>query len=108
MMLIKCPYCEERRPEVEFSYAGQAHISRPDDPATLSDAEWENFLFIRENARGIMIERWLHAHGCARYFNAVRHSVSDRFYLTYKAGAPKPSDEDIAKLVAAPQTEADK
>jgi sarcosine oxidase subunit delta len=29
-------------------------------------------------------------HGCARFFNAVRDSVSDRLIVTYKAGEPKP------------------
>jgi len=100
MLLIKCPYCEEERPEIEFSYAGQAHITRPDNPSDLDDAAWEKFLFVRDNARGITFERWMHAHGCARYFNALRNTLSDKFYLTYKAGEPKPSDEDVAKLVA--------
>jgi len=29
MILIHCPYCDERRPEIEFSYAGEAHYVRP-------------------------------------------------------------------------------
>ena len=31
MLLIQCPYCGPR-PELEFAYAGQAHIARPADP----------------------------------------------------------------------------
>ncbi|MEM7288810.1 MAG: sarcosine oxidase subunit delta, partial [Pseudomonadota bacterium] len=31
-----------------------------------------------------------HVHGCGRYFNAVRHAVSDKIIMTYKAGEPKP------------------
>ena len=36
MLLISCPYCGER-PEIEFSYGGQAHLVRPPRPAELSD-----------------------------------------------------------------------
>ncbi|WBU53072.1 sarcosine oxidase subunit delta [Paracoccus sp. SCSIO 75233] len=90
MLLIHCPYCEETLPEAEFVYAGQAHVIRPARPAESTDSEWEEFLFIRDNARGAHAERWRHVHGCGRFFNAVRDTVSDRFLTTYKAGEPRP------------------
>lgn len=90
MLLIHCPYCDETLPEVEFTYAGQAHVVRAADPASQSDEEWENFLYIRSNPKGPHYERWRHLHGCGRFFNAVRDTVSDRFLTTYKAGAPRP------------------
>jgi sarcosine oxidase subunit delta len=96
MLLIRCPYCEADRAEVEFTYAGEAHIDRPEDPSALSDAEWEAFLFLRSNPRGTHFERWYHIHGCARYFNAVRDTVSDKFLMTYKAGEPRPPELEIA------------
>jgi sarcosine oxidase subunit delta len=89
MLLIDCPYCGERRPELEFAYAGEAHIARPERPDTLSDQEWESYLYIRTNARGRHAERWRHIHGCGRFFNAVRDTVSDHFERTYKAGEPR-------------------
>ena len=95
MLLIRCPYCEADRAEVEFTYAGEAHIDRPEDPSALSDAEWEAFLFLRSNPRGTHFERWYHIHGCARYFNAVRDSVSDKFLITYQAGKPRPTGPEI-------------
>ncbi|HET9068282.1 MAG TPA: sarcosine oxidase subunit delta [Amaricoccus sp.] len=95
MLLIRCPYCDEERPELEFAYAGEAHIARPAEPSKLSDEEWRDFLFIRSNARGIHFERWRHVHGCARFFNAARETVSDRFLTTYKAGESRP---DLASL----------
>ena len=91
MLLIHCPYCEEDRPEVEFAHGGQAHIARPGDPSTYSDAEWETFLYIRRNPRGRHHERWRHIHGCGRFFNAVRDTVTDRFETTYRAGEAAPS-----------------
>ena len=35
MLLITCPYCEAARPELEFAYAGEAHLVRPADPSKL-------------------------------------------------------------------------
>jgi sarcosine oxidase, subunit delta len=90
MLLIHCPYCEEERPELEFRNAGEAHIARPADIAAITDDEFERFFFIRSNPKGLVYERWRHIHGCARFFNAVRDSVTDRFVTTYKAGEPKP------------------
>jgi sarcosine oxidase subunit delta len=90
MLLIHCPYCDETLPEAEFAYAGEAHVARPLDPSSKSDEEWRDFLFIRSNVKGDHFERWRHAHGCGRFFNAVRDTVSDRFLTTYKAGAPRP------------------
>ncbi len=89
MILIHCPYCDETRPELEFTYAGEAHIARPADPSSLSDEEWERYLFIRANPKGRHNERWRHSFGCGRFFNAVRDTVTDKFETTYKAGEPR-------------------
>lgn len=90
MLLIHCPYCEETLPELEFTYAGQAHVARAQDPSGQSDEAWRDFLFIRDNVKGVHAERWRHVHGCGRFFNALRNTVSDKFLTTYKAGAPRP------------------
>ena len=90
MLLIRCPYCGTR-PEIEFRGGGEAHIARPADPSRLDDAAWAEFLFFRTNPRGLHAERWMHAHGCQRWFNALRDTVSDRIRVTYKAGEPRPS-----------------
>ena len=90
MLLINCPYCEEDRPELEFAGAGEAHIARPTNMADISEDDFEKFFFIRENEKGVVLERWRHIHGCGRFFNAARHSVSDKFICTYKAGEKKP------------------
>lgn len=95
MLLIECPYCGQR-PELEFSYGGEAHIARPADPDALSDTEWAEFLYMRTNTKGIHAERWRHVHGCARFFNALRDTVSDMFLATYKVGEQRP---DLAPSV---------
>ena len=91
MLLIRCPYCEAERPEIEFRNAGEAHIARPANPSASDDASWTAFLYLRENPKGVISERWRHVHGCGRFFNALRDTVSDRFLATYKAGEPRPA-----------------
>jgi sarcosine oxidase, subunit delta len=90
MLLIECPYCG-KRPELEFSHAGQAHIARAQNPAEVSVQEWTDFLYMRDNTKGVHAERWRHTHGCARFFNALRDTTTDHFLVTYKAGEPRPA-----------------
>ena len=90
MLLIHCPYCDVKRAEIEFRHCGEAHIMRPADPTATSDAEWTAYLSLRSNVRGLLRERWRHVHGCGRFFNAVRHSVTDQFVATYPAGSAGP------------------
>ncbi|MCB1471687.1 MAG: sarcosine oxidase subunit delta [Rhodobiaceae bacterium] len=89
MLLIPCPYCGER-PETEFSYGGEAHVARPQNPSALSDAEWAGYLFLRENRMGAFRERWIHTHGCRRWFNMLRDTTSHEIHAVYKVGDPKP------------------
>jgi sarcosine oxidase subunit delta len=90
MLLINCPYCGER-PEPEFVYGGQAHLTRPAQPAELDAQGWAEFLYVRDNTRGVHAERWRHAHGCGRFFNALRDTTTDFFLGTYKVGEPPPT-----------------
>ena len=89
MFVIKCPYCCERD-QTEFSCHGEAHIARPENPETLTDEEWGEYLFIRSNKKGIHYERWTHDHGCRRWFNVMRDTISDEILATYKMGEVKP------------------
>ena len=97
MLLIRCPYCEEERPELEFRHAGEAHLVRPGTITEMSDEDFEGFFFIRQNPKGLIYERWRHIHGCGRFFNAARDTVSDRFLVTYKAGEKKPALKGAAE-----------
>ena len=99
MLLITCPYCGERD-QSEFVYAGEAHIARPTESENMSDAEWAEFLFMRKNTKGIFAERWVHAAGCRRYFNALRNTATDKFIAVYKMGEPMP--EITAEAPATP------
>ena len=90
MLLIDCPYCG-KRPEIEFTHGGQAHLVRPENPSALDDQAWADFLYMRTNTKGVHAERWRHARGCGRFFNALRDTTTDHFLATYKAGEPRPS-----------------
>lgn len=87
MLLIACPYCGPRA-EIEFAYGGEAHIARPGPE--VSEQEWAAFLYLRDNTKGVLAERWRHAHGCGRFFNALRDTRTDRILETYEMGAARP------------------
>ncbi len=92
MLLIDCPFCGPR-PEIEFRYGGEAHLSRVPGNAVTSDEQWVEYLYFRSNPRGRHLERWRHAHGCGRFFNAVRNTLTDRFVSTYPIGSPPPGND---------------
>lgn len=89
MLLIPCPWCGPRD-EVEFTCGGEAHIVRPANPDALSDEAWADYLFMRTNPKGPMAECWVHTHGCRRWFNVVRDTVSHRILHVYRMGEPCP------------------
>ena len=51
MIQVECPFCGKRN-LTEFSYGGQAHISRPENMETVSDAEFARYLFARKTPKG--------------------------------------------------------
>ena len=103
MLLIRCPWCGPRD-EVEFRYGGQADIPYPEDSDALSDEEWADFLFMRDNPSGPFRERWYHVHGCRRWFNALRNTATDEFLAVYKVGEPPP--EIVSDAPVTPSGEA--
>lgn len=90
-MLIECPWCGHRD-ESEYTYGGEAHIARPADPDKLSDAEWADYLYMRQNPKGVHLERWVHTHGCRRWFNAVRNTYTHVIAAVYKPGEKAPKE----------------
>ncbi len=90
MLLITCPHCGPRE-ETEFSYGGEAHIERPRQPDRMSDAEWADYLFMKSNTKGVFLERWLHSHGCRRWFNAARDTVTYEILAVYEIGTKPPA-----------------
>lgn len=82
MMSIPCPCCGPRNQD-EFSCGGQAHIQRPAEPAQVSDQAWAGYLFVRDNPRGVLLERWLHLYGCGVWFHMARDTVTHQVIAVY-------------------------
>jgi heterotetrameric sarcosine oxidase delta subunit len=78
MLLIPCPWCGPRD-ETEFKYGGQAGIVSPTDPDALTDEEWVEYLFLRDNPKGPFRERWYHVAGCRRWFDRTRDTFTYEF-----------------------------
>ncbi len=91
VLRIRCPWCGERD-QLEFRYGGQAHIIRPENSAVASDAEWADYLFYRDNSKGVHFERWVHSWGCRQWFNVARNTVSHEILRVYAMGEPPPPD----------------
>ena len=89
MLLIECPWCGARD-ESEFTYGGEAHVIRPEDPDSVSDDEWADYLFYRRNPKGDHLEQWSHAAGCRRWFNVQRDTLTYEVKHVYRAGEQPP------------------
>lgn len=87
MLRIPCPWCGVRD-ETEFRFGGEAHVERPD--LEVSDAAWADYLFNRENPKGLHYERWCHVYGCSQWFNVVRDTVTHEIHTVYEMGEAKP------------------
>ena len=89
MFQLKCPWCG-LRDETEYHYGGQAHVAYPEDPSALSDEEWAQYLFFRDNPKGPFAERWSHSGGCRRWFNVVRDTRTYEVLAVYTKDEPRP------------------
>ncbi|WP_456696267.1 sarcosine oxidase subunit delta [Aeromicrobium sp. P5_D10] len=97
MLLLSCPWCGPRD-ETEYHYGGQAHVDYPKDPDELTDAEWSQYLFFRDNPQGPFAERWSHSGGCRRWFNVVRDTATYEVLSVYTGSMPPaPTREDSAR-----------
>jgi sarcosine oxidase subunit delta len=109
MLLFSCPNCGPRN-ETEFHYGGQAHVSYPEHPEELTDREWAEYLFYRQNTKGLFAERWVHSAGCRKWFNMLRDTVSYDVKAVYRIGeqppAPRPTQSTTGSTntpLAAPE-----
>jgi sarcosine oxidase subunit delta len=93
VLSIPCPYCGARD-ETEFTYGGPSHVARPG--LTSTDREWTQYLYFRENTRGLYRERWLHSFGCGRWFNVVRDTVTHEISKAYAMGETQQPSESAA------------
>ena len=91
MLILTCPYCGVVCDETELHPGGEAHLTRHGPGA--SDADFEAYLFHRENPKGVHFERWRHAYGCGKWFHAARDTVTLEVFGTYPAQVLEPPQE---------------
>ena len=94
MLLLTCPHCGLSVEETELAPGGEAHIPRAGADAD-ADA-FEDYLFLRDNPKGPVLERWRHAFGCGKWFVAARDTATNQVFGTYPAQRSGPP-EDVAR-----------
>jgi len=70
-MRISCPYCGERSLE-EYSYLGDATVTRPRDGGAAPNDAWTDYVYYRDNPAGLHKELWYHAAGCHAWLVVTR------------------------------------
>jgi sarcosine oxidase, subunit delta len=96
MMLIACPWCGPR-PEVDFVYGEGAVPHRPAEPTNEDDTRWTDYLYFRDNPKGVHRELWFHRAGCHRWFIVERDTVSHVIAAAYPPpDKPTKGSEDDA------------
>jgi methylglutamate dehydrogenase subunit B len=70
-MRIPCPHCGEREVR-EFSYLGDASVTRPDPEASEALPRFIDYVYVRENPVGPFRELWYHGVGCQAWLVVTR------------------------------------
>ena len=96
MLILTCPNCGLAAEETELAPGGEAHLKRF-GPGS-DDADFEAYLFQRDNPRGVHFERWRHAYGCGKWFLAARDTATLEVFGTYSAQTTEPPADIIAKI----------
>ncbi len=73
MLRIPCPHCGARD-EVEFTYRGDATVTRPGPDGDVG--AFHDYLYLRRNPRGWQVEWWQHNGGCRAFLKVLRHTVT--------------------------------
>ncbi len=98
MLILTCPCCGQIGEETEFHPGGEAHLTRF-GPGS-SDDEFESYLFVRENPKGVHFERWRHVYGCGKWFHVARCTTTLEVFGTYSAQTLRPPQDLIDKITA--------
>ncbi|GAA6190813.1 sarcosine oxidase subunit delta [Phaeobacter gallaeciensis] len=91
MLTLQCPYCGVDADETELANGGEAHLKRF-GPGS-DDDQFHDYLFMRENPKGVHLERWRHAAGCGKWFHAARCTMTLEVFGTYSAQVYAPPQE---------------
>lgn len=81
MTIIDCPLNGPRSID-EFTYGGECRA--PLDPDALSDRDWAEAVFFRDNEAGAVLEWWCHR-ASAFWFLVERDTRTDRILRVLRA-----------------------
>ena len=98
MLILTCPCCHVTAEETEFHGGGEAHLKRIGPGG--SEEDFERYLFMRENPKGVHFERWRHSNGCGKFFHAARCTMTLEVFGTYPAQTLEPPQDIKDKITA--------
>ena len=93
-MRIHCPWCGSRDRR-EFIYHGDATVRRPAPDAPIN--EHIDFVYMRDNPRGLLTEYWHHAYGCRSFVKVVRDTKTHEIHHAVLPQNPIPSQKKTPK-----------
>ena len=103
MIVIRCPYCLEQKTEEELNYGGEANIVRASTAQHESNTSWTDYLFMRLNPKGVVIEHWCCAFGCGQWFKARRHTETHEVTAVERVGVTFGPDVEDSPLDGIPR-----
>ena len=89
-MIINCPHCGPREAS-EYTYVGDATTIRPHHDNTDMES-WVDYVFMRNNPRGIHVEHWQHTSVCRAFLKVTRDTVTHEITEVTLAG-PWPTEK---------------
>jgi sarcosine oxidase subunit delta len=63
---------------------------RPEPWHEVAEGTWGDYLFTRQNPKGVHLERWVHLNGCRQWFNVARNTVTHEIVAVYGMTDPVP------------------
>jgi sarcosine oxidase subunit delta len=93
MLTIHCPNCGVTAEETEFHAHGEAHLKRF-GPGSSED-DFESYLFMRKNPKGVHFERWHHRYGCGKWFHVARCTMTLEVFGSYTGQTSVPPQQII-------------
>jgi heterotetrameric sarcosine oxidase delta subunit len=87
VMRIPCPCCGERDAR-EFTYFGDASVSRPEASAIDTCARFYEYVYLRDNPAGLHRELWYHGSGCHAWLVVCRDTLTHEIYSAIRAADP--------------------
>jgi methylglutamate dehydrogenase subunit B len=93
-MRIPCPYCGPRSHD-EFAYYGDATRRRPTASGAVTEAEFYDYVYVRDNPFGAHRELWFHQGGCHEWLVVERdtrtHAIASAVPARSVFGAGEPA-----------------